>query len=201
MEDSIEGDTHHFLKITEPKLNFIADLDGLGQGNLLAHGRNHGLDFGVVGTEGDLVDTCKQLFQVKLNNRGVLSLTKNFQEILVTNEVKAGELLPLLFEEIIECFLALIDLRENVFQSVFQSGNISETHYFGIGSETVGNRPVVIVDASESALFLGKGTTHEDGLQVHPLTLNHVQFGQVVVNTTELLLELLDLILKAADIS
>jgi hypothetical protein len=40
-----------------------------------------------------------------LNNNWILCLTQDFEEIIITNEIKAGKDRPLLFKEVIESFL------------------------------------------------------------------------------------------------
>jgi hypothetical protein len=54
----------------------------------------------------NLIDASEELFKMALNNNWILCLTQDFEEIIITNEIKAGKDRPLLFKEVIESFLA-----------------------------------------------------------------------------------------------
>jgi hypothetical protein len=39
----------------------------------------------------NLIDASEELFKMTLDNYWILSLTQNFQEIIITDEIKAGK--------------------------------------------------------------------------------------------------------------
>ena len=119
-----------------------------------------------------------------LDNDWVFSLTKDLKQVIVSNEVESGEDRSLLLKEIIKSFLAHVKLSQDSFQSILKPWDFTETDYFRVGSNTKHNASVLFVDSLESALLLGKCTSHEDGLKIHPLSLNDVELRQVFIDPT-----------------
>jgi hypothetical protein len=62
--------------------------------------------FNVVFVDSDAMDASKQLLQMLLDDFWVLRLSQNFQQIIITEEVKATEFVAFFLQIIIECFLA-----------------------------------------------------------------------------------------------
>jgi hypothetical protein len=79
--------------------------------------------------------------------------------------------------------------------------NLAQGHYLGVRANTKSNRSVLFVHALESALLLRKGTPHEDRFQIDPLSLDDIQFCQVLINTAEALFELFNLIGETVEVS
>ena len=71
-----------------------------------------------------------------LDDFGILSLTQDFEQIIVSDEVEAGELLSLLFKVVVKSFLAHLELSENGFKGVLETGDLYETHDLWICANT-----------------------------------------------------------------
>jgi hypothetical protein len=111
---------------------------------------------------------------VTLDNNWVFSLTQDFEEIIITNEIETREYRSLLFKEIVQGFLAHIKLSQNCLKSVFKSWDLTQGDNFWIGTDTKHDTTIFFIDTSESSLLLRKGTSHENGLKINPLTLNDI---------------------------
>jgi hypothetical protein len=130
----------------------------------------------------------------------VLGLAQNFKEIIFTDEVEARELGPLFLEEAVQCFLALVKLVENCFQCVFDTGNVAKAHDFGVIPNAKGDVSVLFVDSHESSLLLREGTSHENGFEIDPLSLNDVELSQVIVDASNFGFNFLNLSRKALEV-
>lgn len=136
-----------------------------------------------------------------LDNHRVLSLTKDLKQVIVSDEVEARELRPLLFQVAIQSLLALVQLAHNRFKRLFDSRHIAQTHYFWVSTYSQSDGSELFINSNESSLLLGQSSPHENGLQVHPLALNHVKFGQVIINSSQFFLNLLNLVSKAREVT
>lgn len=56
-----------------------------------------------------------------LNDSGILRLAQNLQQVIITNEVEAGELVPFLLQEIVEGFLASLQLFQDRVESFLEA--------------------------------------------------------------------------------
>lgn len=127
--------------------------------------------------EAKSVSTFEDLLNVLLDRFGILSLTNNFQEIIVREEVESGEESSLTLQELIQVLLNVLEL------SVEFLKNINET----LDNErTIGI--LLLVDALhfllEVSVNLGENRTltrqllrnillaSEDALEVGPLALD-----------------------------
>lgn len=134
---------------------------------------------------------------MSLYDNRVLGLAEDFKEVIITDEVEPGELLPLLLKVAVEGFLAHVQLAEDGFQSLLDAWHVAKTDDFWVAADSICDIPVVLINSHESSLLLWKCTSHEDWLQVHPFSLNDVEFGQIVVDATKFLLNLLNLVSKS----
>jgi hypothetical protein len=75
---------------------------------------------------------------------------------------------------------------------------VAQAHDFWVSSDSESNVSEFFVNSHETALLLRKGSSREDGLKVDPLSLDQVQFGEVVIDSAELLFDLPDLVSKAS---
>ena len=138
---------------------------------------------------------------MSLDHHWILGLTKDFQEVIITDEVESGELGSLLLKITVQCFLAHIQLAEDGLQSLFDTRNITKTDHLWVSLDTECDISVLIINSHESSLFLWKRTPHEDRLQIHPFPLDHIKLGQIVVDSSQLLLNLLDLVGKSTEVA
>lgn len=131
-----------------------------------------------------------------LYNNRVLGLTKDFEEVIITDEVESGELLSFFLEIAVESFLTHIQLAEDSFQSLLNAWYVAETHNFWVATDPKCNISVFLINSHKPSLLLWERTSHEDWLKVHPFSLDDVEFGQIVVDTAKFFLDLLNLVSK-----
>ena len=96
LEESVKCRSHHVLQLQEPDLHLAFDRDGLSQGHLLISRADHRLDLRVLLVEGNLKDATEELLEVALDDGRVLGLAQDLKQVIVTNEIEAGEFLALL---------------------------------------------------------------------------------------------------------
>ena len=70
--------------------------------------------------------TCEELLEVRLNNARVLRLAKNFQQVVVADEIEPREARALLLEELGEGLLAALELVEHDREVVLQVGHLGQ---------------------------------------------------------------------------
>lgn len=138
---------------------------------------------------------------MSLNNCWVLGLTQDLEEVIITDEIEAGELGSLLLKEAVEGLLALVKLTQNGFKCVLNTRNVTKTDNFWIVTDTKSDVSELFIDTHESTLLLWECTSHEDGLKVNPLALNNIQLGEVVIDTTDLFFYLFNLISESCEVS
>ena len=164
LEQLVKGDPHNLFQFSEPILNFNGDLDRLGELDIFASRGDHRFDLSVFLVEFDLVDAAKELLQVSLDHQGILSLTQNLKQVIVTDEVESRELLTLLLEVVIQSLLAHVKLVKDQLQGVFESLDLAKGHHFWIPADSKGDRSVFFVNSLETALLLTQSTPHKDRL-------------------------------------
>lgn len=79
-------------------LNHLHNLDLVLQGHDLAINRFHGDNVLIVLIKVDAVDAREELLQVGLDDCGIGGLTKDLQQVIVTDEIETGELSTLFLQ-------------------------------------------------------------------------------------------------------
>jgi len=141
--------------------------------------------------------TSKKLFQMDLDDISILRLTQNFEQIIITQEVESWEFGSLLFQKVVQCLLASFELIQNHVKCILNTWNHTQTNNLWVSLDTEHDTSELIIKSLESWLLLREGTSTKNRLQIDPLPLNNVQLGQIIINTSQLLFKLFNLILES----
>mmetsp|Transcript_164092 Transcript_164092/g.521822 ORF Transcript_164092/g.521822 Transcript_164092/m.521822 type:complete len:281 (+) Transcript_164092:595-1437(+) len=157
----------------ERLVTFLHD-DRCLQGDLLLQRAVHGCDF--LSTLGEIYrrDAGEELLEVRLDDFWITGLAQNLKQILVTNEVKAWECSPFLFQERGESLLAALELVSQGVELVFEASHGAQVVDLFVLADVLHDLSILIVHLVEALLLLGQSATAENRFQVNPLPLHLV---------------------------
>jgi hypothetical protein len=169
---------HNTLYLAKPLLHSAFSgngIDDLSERNLFAFSREHTVDLlFIVELKG--IDTFETFLEMGLHAEGLLSLSKNFEQLFGGKEVETRELGTLAVEIGIETLLHLFELGMSLAERLVESLNFDNIKSCGVLRDGLHGSAPYLIDFLELGAFLGH-LLHdivrgEDGFEGHPGGLN-----------------------------
>eukprot|EP00968_Pinguiococcus_pyrenoidosus_P012901 scaffold1154_cov310-Pinguiococcus_pyrenoidosus.AAC.33 len=184
---------HLLCKALEPFLHLVTELDRILKRDPLAFGAQERHDFGGAPVldigERDSVDPLEELFQVRLDDVGVLGLAEDLEKIVVPDEVEARHARALLLQELGQGLLAALQLIQLRLETVLQPRKehvVREVEELRLPVDPRHDVSELLIDSSKPGGLGGQGAATEDRLEVHPLPLDAVHGREADVQNGEL---------------
>ena len=117
----------------------------------------------------------EELLKVRLDNTRVLRLTKDFEQIVVANEIKARKSRAFLFEKFREGLLAALQLIKHCGEIVLQVWHVCQRNYARVCLDSVHIRLEIFVDATKAGLLVGQRPATKNRFKVNPLALDRIE--------------------------
>eukprot|EP00760_Papus_ankaliazontas_P005950 PhM_4_TR1281/c1_g1_i1/m.7220 len=193
-----DGVTHTLGDPLQPGLDGLPlHLHRAAEGHLLTVGGDHALGvrrlLATVRFKAQFVDTFEAFAQVRLHLLRIAAVAKDLQQVVVGQEVEAGEELALVVEEVIEGSLDVFEVLRHAVELVEEPVTLRPTHHVAVGVYLAHDVAPLRIDGIKElrlfveALFDVLGAD-EDVFKIHPLRLNVQQRVERVADDGQRLL-------------
>ena len=145
----LERVLHLPRQLAQPALNLRGDPDLLPQRDDLSLQRVHRDNVLLLGVEVDAVDAGEELLEVRLDDGRFCGLAQDLEEVVVADEVKAGETGPLFFQELVEALLASLQSVEHVGEDALDRTDPEERNDPVVSLDVPHDHPKVVVYLAE----------------------------------------------------